>query len=86
MMGGTFDPSRIAAAIVIGIGFLGAGIIIFRDSHIEGLTTAATLWATAAIGMSIGCGLYTLSLIVTFIIIAILIIIKKIKIEKIKKE
>src|SRR3989344_7044505 len=49
-----FDPSRIASQVVVGIGFIGAGIIFLRGDRIEGLTTAAGLWVTAAIGMAIG--------------------------------
>ena len=52
------DPSRVAAQIVSGIGFLGAGVIIFRKEIIRGLTTAASVWLVAAIGMAIGGGLY----------------------------
>ncbi|MGN1076970.1 MAG: MgtC/SapB family protein, partial [Candidatus Gallimonas sp.] len=47
-----FDPSRIAAQIVSGIGFLGAGIIVYRQHEIHGLTTAAGVWATAGVGMA----------------------------------
>src|SRR6185437_16823084 len=52
------DPTRIAAQIVIGIGFLGAGAIIRQGVSIRGLTTAATLWVAAAIGMAAGAGYY----------------------------
>ena len=67
-----FDPSRMAGQIVLGIGFLGAGLIIFRGSHIEGLTTAAGLWVTAAVGVAIGTKLYFPAIFVTFLAIAIL--------------
>ena len=56
--GGTGDPGRIAAQVVSGIGFLGAGAIIRLGSNIKGLTTAASLWLVAAIGMTIGAGMY----------------------------
>jgi putative Mg2+ transporter-C (MgtC) family protein len=59
------DPSRIAAQIVSGIGFLGAGIIIFRDNTVRGLTTAATIWAVAGIGMAAGGGLYAAAILGT---------------------
>jgi len=59
------DPSRVAAQIVSGIGFLGAGIIITRRGAIRGLTTAASVWETAAIGMAAGAGLWLLALVVT---------------------
>ena len=52
------EPERIAVGIVSGIGFLGAGVIFKGDSRVTGLTTAATVWATAAIGMGIGAGYY----------------------------
>jgi putative Mg2+ transporter-C (MgtC) family protein len=56
--GVVLDPSRVAAQIVTGIGFLGAGVIIFRKEVVRGLTTAASIWLVAAIGMAIGGGLY----------------------------
>ncbi len=56
------DPSRVAAQVVSGIGFLGAGIILTRHGAIRGLTTAATIWETAAIGMACGAGLWWLAL------------------------
>src|ERR1700760_240090 len=56
------DPSRVAAQIVSGIGFLGAGLIITRHGAIRGLTTAASVWETAAIGMAAGAGLPILAL------------------------
>ncbi|MCL2581506.1 MAG: MgtC/SapB family protein [Streptosporangiales bacterium] len=59
------DPSRVAAQIVSGIGFLGAGLIIVRRDSVHGLTTAATIWLTAAIGMAAGAGLAGLAAAVT---------------------
>lgn len=59
------DPSRIAAQIVSGIGFLGAGAIIRQGLSIRGLTTAATLWVVAAIGMACGAGFYSVAAITT---------------------
>lgn len=61
----TLDPSRVAAQVVSGIGFLGAGLIITRRGAIHGLTTAAAVWETAAIGMAAGAGLPLLALLVT---------------------
>jgi putative Mg2+ transporter-C (MgtC) family protein len=58
----TGDPGRIAAQVVSGMGFLGAGAIIRLGSSIRGLTTAASLWLTAAIGLTIGAGLYIAAL------------------------
>lgn len=57
-----FDPTRIAAQIVTGIGFLGAGAIIVRGISVRGLTTAATLWVVAAIGMASGTGYYPVAI------------------------
>ena len=56
--GVSLDPSRVAAQVVSGIGFLGAGTILLRQEVIRGLTTAASLWAVAAIGLAVGGGLY----------------------------
>lgn len=55
------DPGRVAAQIVTGIGFIGAGVILHRRGNIKGLTTAATLWVTAAIGLAVGVGMVWLS-------------------------
>ena len=68
------DPARIAANIVVGIGFLGAGSIIFREKHVQGLTTAAGLWAVAAIGMAVGFKLYLISIFAAALILLILTI------------
>jgi putative Mg2+ transporter-C (MgtC) family protein len=59
------DPSRIAAQIVTGIGFIGGGLIFVRRDNVRGLTTAATVWLTAAVGMACGAGLPILALVVT---------------------
>ena len=60
------DPSRVAAQIVSGIGFLGAGAIIVQKHAIHGLTTAAGIWVAAGIGMAVAAGLYTVALATTF--------------------
>lgn len=70
------DPSRVAAQVVSGIGFLGAGSILLRGEVIKGLTTAASLWTVAAIGLAVGGGLYVVSTAATFIILLILVAIK----------
>ena len=68
--GGTlFDPTRIAAQIVTGIGFLGAGAIIRQGLAVRGLTTAAGLWVVAAIGMAAGAGYYSAALVATGIVL-----------------
>ena len=65
--GGIADPARIAAQVVVGIGFLGAGLIIFREDRVQGLTTAAGLWVVAGIGMSTGAGLHGLAVVATIL-------------------
>lgn len=64
-----FDPTRIAAQIVTGIGFLGAGAIIRQGLLVRGLTTAATLWVVAAIGMAAGAGYYSAAVITTVLVL-----------------
>lgn len=66
---GAPDPARVAAQIVAGIGFLGAGAIIKDGPSIRGLTTAASLWATAAIGMGAGAGVYIVSAVAAAIVV-----------------
>ena len=58
-----YDPARIAAQVVSGIGFIGAGTIILQKHIVRGLTTAAGLWATAGIGLAVGCGMYALGIV-----------------------
>ena len=65
------DGARIAAQIVSGIGFLGAGIIMFRGQKMHGLTTAAGIWATAGVGMAAGAGMYVVATGSTIILIAV---------------
>jgi putative Mg2+ transporter-C (MgtC) family protein len=68
------DPARIAAQIVVGIGFLGVGVIVvYGGTHVVGITTAATMWATAAVGMAAGAGFFLISLYSTGIILAVLV-------------
>ena len=75
--GGTND--RIASNIVTGIGFLGAGVIFKSDNRINGITTAASIWATAALGMGIADGQYTIVLIATGIVLASLFLFTKLE-------
>lgn len=70
------DPGRIAAQIITGIGFLGAGAILKHGNYIRGLTTAASLWMVSAIGMAVGFGEYGLGGFATLLVIANLIILK----------
>lgn len=74
------DPSRIAAQVVSGIGFLGAGTIVFlRNEVVKGLTTAAGLWAVAGIGLAVGSGLYIAAIATTAIALLILLFIRKVE-------
>ncbi len=73
----TFDPSRISAQVVSGIGFLGAGTILRQGVTVSGLTTAASLWVVAAVGLSVGAGYYFPALITTAIAFIGLILRKK---------
>ena len=66
------DPARIAAGVVTGIGFLGAGSIIATGGRVYGLTTAATLWLVAGIGLAVGAGEYILAITVTIIVLIVL--------------
>jgi len=72
--GAATDPARIAAGVVVGIGFLGGGVIIRRaeEGIVAGLTTAATIWAVAGIGLAAGAGLYLVSAVTTAIILVVL--------------
>ncbi|MET3535969.1 MgtC/SapB family protein [Chryseobacterium limigenitum] len=69
---GVENPDRLAANIITGIGFLGAGVIFKGDNKIDGITTATTIWATASIGMAVGSGYVYLSLMGTVLILLIL--------------
>jgi len=66
------DPARVAAQVVTGIGFLGGGIIFRQGDYVTGLTTAATLWATAAVGLAVSVGMYLSSLLIAILIFLLL--------------
>ncbi len=66
------DPGRLAAGIVTGIGFIGAGCIVQTGSGVRGITTAASIWVTSAIGVAAGAGFYTESIVTTVLVIAAL--------------
>ncbi|HDR3521918.1 MgtC/SapB family protein [Bacillus pacificus] len=72
------DPSRIAAQVVSGVGFLGAGTIIIQKQAVKGLTTAAGLWATAGIGLAIGAGMYVVGIGATILVLIGLEIVSRI--------
>ncbi len=69
---GQVDPTRIAAQVVSGVGFIGAGIIFRQGNMLSGLTTAATLWAVAAIGLAVAFTMYTIAILSTIILFLLL--------------
>lgn len=69
---GASDPTRIAAGVVTGVGFLGAGVILREQGRVSGLTTAATIWATASVGLAVSYGMYVLGVLSTLIIFGLL--------------
>jgi putative Mg2+ transporter-C (MgtC) family protein len=71
------DPARIAAQILTGIGFIGGGAVLHHGMNVYGLTTAATIWITAGIGMSVGTGNYQLAIITTLITFVVLVVIRQ---------
>jgi len=71
------DPSRIAAGVITGIGFLGAGNIIREKAGIKGLTTAASLWVAAAIGLAAGCGFYSAAIFTTALTLIVLFFLRR---------
>jgi putative Mg2+ transporter-C (MgtC) family protein len=77
--GRTADPGRLAAQVVTGIGFLGAGAIMRNDSGVQGLTTAATVWVNAAVGVAAGGGKYHLAFIATAVTLAALLILEPVE-------
>lgn len=74
---GVNDPARIGAQIITGIGFIGAGTIMRNGSNILGITTAATLWMAAAIGMACGCGMFSIAIFATLSTLFVLILIRQ---------
>ena len=82
----TPDPGRIAAQVVSGIGFLGAGTIIRFKASVRGLTTAASLWTVAGIGLAVGAGLYTASIATTMIVLATLFFLNRVEKILIRKD
>lgn len=76
-MGLNVDASRVASNIATGVGFLGAGVIFVKNGSVRGLTTAAGVWATAAIAAAIGAGLYTIGILSTVLLLLIQILIYK---------
>ena len=77
--GSTTDPTRIAAQIVTGVGFLGAGAILRQGNEVHGLTTAASIWMTAAIGMSVGFGFYVPAIFTTLLVLCMLVLLRPVE-------
>lgn len=73
------DPGRIAAQVITGIGFLGAGAIIQMKGSVRGLTTAAGIWMVATIGMAVGVGMYAVSIVATGLILVILVLLEQLE-------
>lgn len=73
------DPTRLAAGVITGIGFLGAGAIIRDREGIKGLTTAASLWVVAGIGLAVGCGFYTAGMFTTVLALVTLVFLRYIE-------
>jgi putative Mg2+ transporter-C (MgtC) family protein len=71
------DPSRIASGVITGIGFLCAGTIMRYGGSVRGLTTAACLWVTAAVGLACGCGFFYAAIVSTIIILIVLLVFRK---------
>ncbi|MBI2637311.1 MAG: MgtC/SapB family protein [Candidatus Sungbacteria bacterium] len=71
-----YDPSRVASQVVVGIGFIGAGIIFVRGEEVQGLTTAAGLWIAGAIGMAVGVKLYLIAIFAALLVLFVLWILK----------
>lgn len=83
----SFDPSRVAAQVVSGIGFLGAGTILFlRQEVIRGLTTAASLWTIAAVGLATGSGLYVAAVATTVCALVILALVKPLELRLFRRQ
>ena len=76
------DPSRVIAQIITGIGFIGAGLIIFHENKIHGLTTAAGLWTMAGVGVAAGMGYYFLAVVSTLLVLFILFVLRKLRLEE----
>jgi putative Mg2+ transporter-C (MgtC) family protein len=76
VFGSRTDPTRIAAQIVTGVGFLGAGAILHQGSEVKGLTSAASIWVVASIGMAVGFGFYAVSIFATVLVLGTLVLIR----------
>jgi putative Mg2+ transporter-C (MgtC) family protein len=73
------DPTRIAAGVITGIGFLGAGAIMRERAGVKGLTTAASLWVVAAVGLAVGCGFYSAAIFSTLLTLVVLMVLRTVE-------
>jgi putative Mg2+ transporter-C (MgtC) family protein len=73
------DPTRIAAGVITGIGFLGAGTIMREREGVKGLTTAASLWVVAAVGLAVGCGFYPAAIFSTVLTLVVLMVLRRVE-------
>jgi len=80
------DPSRIAAGVITGIGFLGAGAIIQAGASVKGITTAATIWGASAIGLATGCSLYSSAIFATILTVFCLQVLREVEHKYIHKQ
>src|SRR5437870_358482 len=76
VFGTRVDPTRIAAQIVTGVGFLGAGSILRQGEEVRGLTTAASIWVAASLGMAVGFAYYGVAIFITVIVVVVLVALK----------
>lgn len=84
--GTRLDFGNVIAAIAVGLGFLGAGLIWRRETHIEGLTSAAGIWATGAIGTAVGLGFYSIAVFATFLVLFVFSILRVFEKQVLRKE
>jgi putative Mg2+ transporter-C (MgtC) family protein len=80
------DPARIAAGVITGVGFLGAGAIIVQGQGVKGLTTAASLWTVAGIGLAVGCGFFSAAIVTTILTLTVLFFLRYVEGMMIGKE
>lgn len=71
---GGFDPTRIASQIIVGVGFIGTGLIFAKESRLMGLTTATGLWVSAGVGMAVGFKFFNIAVVATFLILFVFIV------------
>lgn len=83
--GSVIDPARIILAVATGIGFIGAGMVIYKKSHVEGVTTAAGLWITASIGVAVGIKFYFLAVAATILAFIVFFFFEKLERGVLKK-